>query len=889
MSIETITYAIEFELSSGSWTNLTTYHVAGSLKGRRGVGEDRKFYPSVLEFELDNSGAEFTPGNTSSTYYNKIRKGVGVRFSTTHSATTRYHFRGVVTDIEYTFPDPAARAEMVASIRCEGVSSVLAEYQTYSFAAVEMGDVDAALTSVMTAVGSSLYSFEDSDYLIPFAFPRQNALVDLVSLAASEFGGLLWEDGQGRMRFKKASSMVGGYASPSHTWGSTIAPEGPITPDWRNESQYARQHVNVGVISESVVPIELYRHPEGGQSLTPLAIRPNEILRIDGEFNVSPVEVTKTFQQALTSFQDSGEDLGQDMTSSATVMVTSSINYTPSYFTAGDEILIDNEIVLVEEVLQPIPYGQRLTVSRGQRGTVAAAHFVALQDGQNLYWRNGGETLDTIFNATSGTMRLSSTMNNSQTIVSTNFGGGVSGSVSAGNFIKIEDEVMQIAVLGTGSNGMSVSQFSVTRGQLGTNPANHLSNSLIRLRTYTVLTDVTAASYVKGSTKAQGIPWDTSFLRGAALLTGGDHIHVNGRKFSAFIYNAAPAENAITVYLNELVIGGKGLDYTAAAAEIVYEKAIPGMIGVPDGGAIEIPYGTNDLMLARAFCMGTLRSRRVAAPWIRVKFTANVTENATSCLTADVGDLVRYTGTGTYREKIDEWYRITGIDFAVDEFGIMQFAFTLTPSHYWRDPARCWWTPFGRRKTTLFLPPTEIIGLSAATWNTPSQFQLATVTVSDPTYPSYAYADAFYTDAIACLDVGTADMVVASSLAEMTTGNTFAVDSGGCGVAFRSNSARTNYWQAVFNPTQSKVYLWNTTDGKVAEATWTAAATGEIEVRCQGDRIRVYIDCNSEPVIDTTSTRFNTQTYAGMRLKRTTTGSSGDTRPRWFDFYAQGI
>ena len=119
--------------------------------------------------------------------------------------------------------------------------------------------------------------------------------------------------------------------------------------------------------------------------------------------------------------------------------------------------------------------------------------------------------------------------------------------------------------------------------------------------------------------------------------------------------------------------------------------------------------------------------------------------------------------------------------------------------------------------------------------------------------------------------------------------NTYAANTGGAGVTFRANSGYTQFWEARFNPTTQKIYLWNSTDGVVGTPVdWTAEYTPEIEVWARGTQIRVFANAGGQPVLEATSSRFQTNTYAGPALDRTIAGGGG-YQPYFRDFYVQAV
>lgn len=876
--MNTITIGVEFEyeFGSGTWTDVTTAYIdsESDLGGERGVGEDRTPQSSSASFTLDNSSEDWTPGNSASSQYNKLKKGVGVRISNTYSATKRYLFRGVVTEVVHRHPE-YGWAEMRIEVECEGISTLLAADEAYGMSAQENKDIDDILTAIMTAAGSALYSFEDSNLTLPVVIPRADPLRDLVAVALSEPASALFESGAGLMTWKKAESMTGGHGSPAHTWGTTIAPEGGVSPNYRYDAQFARQRVTRSALTVSASPVELYRYPFSWANKTAEAMTAYEQRRIAGTFAKFPATVAKKFIPVIQAFASSGVSLYAAIDDVQTYLYTSEGSY--NQFAAGGIIRIDSEIMLITaaSVANASTTNQRLDVTRGYLGTTAAPHTAPASPKKIIYHR----PMTPVAGAVAGQVNVALTTTTTNFRVKSPTGASDNSMLVNGAIYQVDSELMTCTSVGT-----SFSNATFTRGSFGTTKAAHSLNANMFNVTLVAQGDITAQTYVKASESADNAP-SSSDIIGVTAFAGGDHIKVDGNKFVAVIYNQAAA----TRYNAELVIGGEEWQAADTPTEIVYEKAIPYIQGKPEGPSRALPFGTSSIEVAKGWAMGLLRAGRIPSPWLDVTLTANVEANTTSCLTAEIGDLVRYTGTGTADVKIDEWFRIVRIQWRVTPDGDLVFTFRLAPSHLNRLASKCWYTDFSSKVGTgAGLGGFLVKGTSGAVWSNDSQWYVQPTSVAGT--PGFANAPAVAAPAAARLDVGSADMIVGAQV-ELgnLANNSYVANTGGVGVTFRMNSGGTQFWEARFNPTQSKIYLWNSTDGVVGTpATWTATARPEIEVWAQGDRIRVFVDCQPQPVIDVTSTRFNTNTYVGPCLERTILGGAG-SQPYILDLYAQAV
>ena len=872
-----ITVKVEFEFvfGSGTWTNVTTAYIdsKSAINWDRGVGDDRLPKISTASFNLDNSSEVWTPGNSASTYYNKLRKGVGVRMSSTYSATERYFFRGVVTAVQPSIP-PYGPAGMRVAVACEGITSLLAADESYGMAAQENALIHTTLAAIMTAAGSSHYSFETSTYTLPVVIPRSNPLADLVAVALSEPSSLLFEAGDGQPRFKASSSMLGGFGSPAHTWGTTIVPEDVVTPEYRYEAQFARQRVTRSALTVSTAPVELYRYPFSWANKTAEAMAAYEQRRITGTFTKFPATVEKKFQQTIQAFVTADAALYAAINDSQTYLYTSEGSF--NQFVAGHVVRIDSEVMLVTSAspANAATNNQRLDVTRGYMGTTAVSHTAPASPKKWIYQRVMTQSVGAVVGYLVSSLTSTGTTFN----LSGGPGGGApNANVRYLDILKIDNELMTV------TSGNAVTPV-VTRSDYGTANASHAAGATAYRVTLVAEGDITAPTYVKASDQPDTPPSSPDII-GVAAYAGGDHILVTGNKFEAAIYN----QSASARYNAELVIGGEEWQAADTPTEIIFEKAVPYILGKPEGPAQTLPFGTSNVEVAKGWAMGLLRAGRVPSPWLNVTLTANLSDNVTSVLTAEIGDLVRYTGAGTQRERIDEWFRIVGIGGQVTEDGDIVFGFRLAPSHLTRDASKCWYTDFSSKVGTgAGLGGFRVKGISGAGWTNDSQWYVQNISALG--VPGAANAPSVAAPAAARLNIGSADMIVGTTVEFGSfANNSYATSTGGIGVTFRMNSGGTQFWEARFNPTTSKIYLWNTTDGVVGTpADWTAIQRPEMEVWAEGDRIRVFVDCSGEPVIDVPSTRFNTNTYVGPCLERTILGGGG-SQPYILDFYAQAV
>jgi hypothetical protein len=1004
-----IPLVFDIEFSPGVWTSMvgTEGYIdnQSGLSFQRGISlSNRVPEISTCSFNLDNASEVFTPGNTSSTFYNKLREGIGVRWRSNYSATTRYHFEGIITAIKPMFP-LTGKAGLRVPVECEGLMSLLARHTTYSMGLQQGQRTGQVMAAIMTAAGSSSYSFETNGHVIPYAMPRDDALADLAAAAASEPFGGFWEDGQSRPRLKRNESMLGGFGSPTHTWGTTIVPDQGLEPDYRNGSRFARIVLSVSRLQPTSTEVELWREPTNVDTGSPVRMAAGEVARITGTFTRTPVSVRTKFQQTIASMTDTGTVLYAAVNASQTTVTVTKSTHTATYpFAVDDLVRVDDEFMGVTAVSASNASFTVLTVTRGANGSTAASHATP-PTGTPVYRKTPLITLTDI-----GFVKAGQTISSTGTSISYVSQIYFNLLPKTNDIIRMDGERMKITSVNTSTQVITVTrQYPVGAGGV-----SHAANTRIYREDQSLspVTDFLGPSHIRTSADVSGLPANSGDIVGEPAFTGGEHIRWLGRQFEAMVRNSAAALR----YRSSLVIGGRALELEDNPADITYERAIPGILGIPEGPSVSMPYGITDSTsvfvgvdevqtltfavataggfvrlafrgaqtgailwtsvnadlrdnvlaaiealptivagnvdvsvgtmtsgigtllitfvgalgqqpldeitiqenklaggasagnvsnvqttqgvsaspsgesrVAKAYAMGLLRGGRVQTPWLTVKLLANQSDNVTSVLNADITDLVRYTGTGSGRESIDDWYRIMSVAGEIDTEDNWWFTFQLAPAHLNRNVRLCWWTNFASISTgrgEFAIAPVGVLPV----WPVGTQWVVAAPPSSSAIgSPMRAYSTVAAPNPT-CVNLGASDMVVWAHWERgVAAQNTFPVTTGGYGIIFRSGSvAGTTRWEVRANPTQSLIYLWNTSAGVVASAPWTPTDSLELEVRAMGNRIRVYRDCLGEPIIDVdNATYLNTATYAEVALNRTpvTPGQS----PYCTEFGVQGI
>lgn len=864
---------VEFEFAPGAWTDVSSSVLwSAGISWARGIGEERTMQVGTCEFSLDNADGTWTPFNAASTMVNKLLKGVGVRVSTTHATVQRFHFTGKVIEITprfYEFGPGENRVE----VRCEGLTSFLRDYSRYGMATQQGATINAVLTAMVQAVGldAAQYSFETSALTIPYAWERSDLLSDLTAAAASGLGGLLFEDGQGRLRFKDIASLTG-YGGSAHLWGSTHGPVGEVAPDFRAQSVFARQTVELGLATASPAPEVLYEHPYNRDTGITEWVPGITKRRIFGTFAKVPLSVTKTFEAPAAVFVDSGTSLAAPMDAAAATLDT----YAPSshaVFAVNDKIRVDEEVMTVTAIAT-ITNGQRLTVTRGVR----APHAVPPPPEKTIIYKET-DTLGFVDTGADLAMDLDAGATPLLVFKAESF------LFPVGTVIRIDSE--QMLVTANNSWNATFDALTITRGYNGTTNANHWTQGV---PIYKFGQDPAEArtTFVDSSFVASGRP--VSVGPGALKGTGaynGEDIYVAGRNFVAQIV----ASTAQGRYLSKLVIGGTVLTVAERATPVSYTFPIPGVVGIADGPSRAVPYGA-DLGAAKAYCLGALFGGRIPSPWLTVAMEVYGSAVAADILGAEIGDLVRYVGTGANREMIDEWYRIVGISGTIPELGDIVHTFRLAPAHLWRHPQRCAFTDFTSMisvgdQSQLRMELVPVGAPDADMWAVGGGFEIVgneDAYTAGPTPPPAKWRPTGVGKNTGDRRLLASDQVINVHWGGLTGAVFGTATNDGCTVGFRRNVNTQDGWALTANPTRGRLTL---TFGGVEQAfvPWTFANELEIEVRAQGARIRVYVDAKPAPIFDLEDSRGLTDIGVRVGITNNTSG----TKAYATRIYAQGL
>lgn len=927
MAIPAIPPKVEV-LVDGSWFDLTQWlDTETTYSGNRSQTEDRKPTISSFSFSLDNALGEWTEGNTSSAQYGKLRQYARVRFSSRVSSTTRYHFSGVITDLKRNFLGANSMAKHRVQVSCEGLELMLSLPRSYqgpstgtypaiaSFTYLQDVDIDDAMVAIMTAVGVTDYSFEDSSVVLPYFLMRGSPLSDWLEVGDSELGGERWFDGQGRPRLKKAENMVGGYGSPTHAWGTTIAPEGEVVPIHRLDARFATIEMAVVEAKPALTRELVWKYSD---YFAPEKIAPYAERRFTGRVE-RPVFRFETVGGTGTSgtFIDTGDTLWAPIDASVTQITTSSAFERPIGIAEGDQIKIDTEVMQVTQVVSMGSYRAVLNVVRGALGTPAAPHTAGSGPSAKKIFRRE-LTLSSndyvYFGVTSAPVGSSSSApalasQPAGATASLRFEGPLPPTgTGIGDLIQVGSELLGLlaAPVSVGGGFFTV---SVVRGARGTTSAAIDRGRQIRLLApqwdQTGGTSVqTGTGNVLSSLSASGSGAAKGYVVMVPAFTDGRVLRYDGQDFEFRVYNQTPQDRWITeaeVWADVFTISespnhpmlteAQNALNAAKQYSIRMQRAIPGVAGLPEGPSLSLPYGLPDVAAAKTYLAAKLQAGRAPAPWLRATFHANVDAHQSSILSADIGDLVLYSATGTYSERITEWYRVSGISFEVDGTGEnWLFTFILRPAHENVLPSKSWFTTFTWQGTTgsTGLGVFDAAPPGDGGWPAASQWKMYQPISSDPVrMESWVSAPGVAAPTAALKNIGDADMrVAAGTTIGPIADRVYSGDTHGVGVHFRANSADTQYWWAFFQPSTDEVILGNSTDGVVARKAFAIANgdTPEISVLAIQNSIRVYVEARPEPIISVTSTRFQTNTYAAPQLASASIATTGTRFPglRWF-------
>lgn len=193
----------------------------------RGIDPDGVYQASTFAVELDNSEGEFTPENPSALFYGQFAENpdAPIRLLADIAGNTYTAWAGYVHDLEVSDP---ADGLGTAKLLCRDLGQIIAEAPLVYLAVSTTRTVTDALEAVADYIGipAAAQVFDTDARVLPFHFAVAMAPMDaLMDIVRSSYGGLLFIDGQGRLRYISPLNRLGAGAEE---WGdgSDIVPAG---------------------------------------------------------------------------------------------------------------------------------------------------------------------------------------------------------------------------------------------------------------------------------------------------------------------------------------------------------------------------------------------------------------------------------------------------------------------------------------------------------------------------------------------------------------------------------------------------------------------------------------------------------------------------------------
>jgi Concanavalin A-like lectin/glucanases superfamily len=327
--------------------------------------------------------------------------------------------------------------------------------------------------------------------------------------------------------------------------------------------------------------------------------------------------------------------------------------------------------------------------------------------------------------------------------------------------------------------------------------------------------------------------------------------------------------HSAAVYLTESRQRATRYEQVQTTGQYVLSKSIPGFKS-GRGVQLQVPF-TNDDVSVVNYAYGILRAGRY--PYYRARLTFAWTDDAIVDHMAmlELGDMVRFSDLSGGAEhawltNVNEYWYVEHIDHPLPPYGprgVRKTVVTLVPSHLYRNHAAVVWDDFDRANVVGDLGVTK----SLHTWANDAGFDIA----SNKARPNAVTAQ------IPDVDVGVPDMVVEGTWSNLASDTDELV-----GVTARKADAN-NYLRAYVSDVADAVILDKVVAGvvtQVGSVALTLAASHEVQLMCQGTRVRVAID--QIPRIDATVTELTTNTKAGPYVLNIATCDLDD-------FYAQGL
>lgn len=889
-----VTWALQADMDfSGSWeTDLTGYveRPGNGISFSRGMDFDGAYRVSTLTADLSNRSGAFTPQNSSGAFYGQLRPHVPVRIVATHAGVSYTLWTGYV---QAWTPRWDAAGVSVCTLQAADLGKYLVEGEPVNLSADTGRDTDGFIEEALTAIGltSSYWDLDDGLTALPYSYAVGQRPMEVVMAAVrSEMGGLAWVTAEGRLRFENRARRLGisrisqevmlrtpaGYwrfgelsgastaldssgngrngtysndADPGATGGATGDHDGAAIFDGNNDYVSVADAAVFDATDFSV--FGLVKRADGLKAglVSKFTFSPSNQgynVWIEGTDSGTPGRLAFEVAVGGTTQQIYGATAGDDIPDDGewhSFAVTRS----------GDTLSIYADGALVR--------------SSGGFVTGALSNSTALEFGR-LYNGNNNPLngwLDEF--AFFGSVLTAEDVYALHLAATGAWVWGDDGTFYPRAFqYQLDDRelVSQVTVRGTryvsGQDGEEVFRWS-----LGADSPN---NDALLIPTGTVYTrsfklqqailtlySATARQDYTANTNAGGDGTDkTGDITVTYTLNGSGEVRVD-------IANASGGD----VYITMLRARGQTVSFYQDRPEAIQTKAIPNQLA-GSGVAIDIPFADGDSTKLRDYAVQLLRTYRYEYPRLVLTFDAADDARKIALLSAELGDLVRYAdaglATGAY---IDEWWRIEGIgyeippDLAGQSFPV---AVSLVPSYLYRNLDAIAHDSFDRYTASGLGT-----SISGHTWTNGSAFDVT----SNVAKPHTTSASLSY------VDIGEADMVVEVSLAGLG-GDTDEI----AGVALRVSDA-SNYLRAVVSDDTNALNLQKVVAGTpttIGTYAWTPAATAELRVMAQGNRLRVWLDRVLR--IDTVDGSFNTATNAGLYALNTTVAEFND-------FYAQGL
>ena len=276
--------------------------------------------------------------------------------------------------------------------------------------------------------------------------------------------------------------------------------------------------------------------------------------------------------------------------------------------------------------------------------------------------------------------------------------------------------------------------------------------------------------------------------------------------------------DAAAVYVTKFRLRGQRQAFSFQSPTFTVTKSWP-LAKADQGVQLRVPFA-DDQQATRDYAMQLCRTYRYPYPRITMQFLADDDTAKVALLSADIGQLIRYTDTavGVAGGYLDDWFYIEAIktDVPPDWAGnLFSCSVTLIPSYIYRNLDAIAYDTFTRANASGDLGT----ALSGDVWADDSGFDINT---------NAARANTNTASAPNCGDLGVTDMVVEVSLANISADADALV-----GVCYRKLDT-SNYLAAYVDKATSKVRLDKvvaTVVTNLVNVAWTPADTAEVRDR----------------------------------------------------------